>query len=219
MTNGIWKIVTALVCVAVLALGIVLGIMPRLADAGAANENRLAAEATNLQHEATLSFLKQENERIDEISAELKELRKALPEGPEYTKLVTQLGVLAESNGVLLTETTIAGTGALVDSTSLGTPADSSKVVVGIPVSISVLGAYADVVRFIGALQSGERIFQLSTVIVDSSEDAGVEAGSYSTVITGLIFAYTDAAVAPTDPNAAPADPNAVPAEEEQPAP
>lgn len=204
MANGIWKIVTALVCIAVLALGVVLGIMPRLSDAGVANENRLAAEATNAQHEATLAFLKGENERLDEIQLELDELRGALPEGPEYTEFVTQLGELAASNGVTFTETTTGGTGALVEAASLGTPVQGNTVVVGIPATVSVLGDYADIVRFIGALQQGERLFQLSTIIIDSSEDAGVAAGSYTGVITGLIFAFTDAPVAPADPNADP---------------
>jgi Tfp pilus assembly protein PilO len=212
MTNGIWKIATALVCIAVLTLGVLLGIMPRLAEAEDADESRVAAEATNAQHEATLAFLREENERIDEIQSELDELRAALPEGPEYSTFVTQLGQLATSSGVTFTETTTGGSGALVEADSLGTPAQGSTVIVGIPTSITVLGTYPDIVRFIRAVQEGQRLFQLSTIIVNSSEEAGIAAGSYTAAFTGLIFAFTDAPVAP-------ADPNAVPAEGEDPAP
>jgi Tfp pilus assembly protein PilO len=206
MTNGIWKLATALICVAVLALGVVLGIMPRLAEAGLANEQRIAAEGTNLAHEATLVFLKDENERIDEIQEELDLLRGALPDGPEYSAFVKQIAQYAANNNVLLTEASTGGSGSLAEAASLGIPAQGNTVVVGIPISVSVVGAYSDVIAFIGDLQQGARIFQLTTVIVDSNEDAGSVVGEYAASVVGLIFAFTEAPPAPVEPDPAAAE-------------
>jgi Tfp pilus assembly protein PilO len=103
MTNRIWVVATAMVTIAILALGWFLGAAPRLAEAAEATDQRIAATAVNDEQVAAIAALKDEFESIDAIRAELDELRLSLPAEVDLDGFIDQIGAAAAANGVAVT--------------------------------------------------------------------------------------------------------------------
>jgi hypothetical protein len=106
--NRLWIIATAMISIAVLALGWFLGISPQLAQANAADAQRASVEAENQVHEVELQSLKKQFTGIQKLRDELEELRIALPNSPELSTFVAEIVDLKNKYGVSVTSFSMA---------------------------------------------------------------------------------------------------------------
>lgn len=154
-STRIWAFASVFVIAIVLVLGWLLGVSPLLVQAGRSDTMRLDVEAQNLQHEATLVSLRADNERLDEILAELSDLRADIPDGADLDVLSDFISASAAQTGVILASVTYSEPVpiSLAESSS---PAGAEGLFL-VATSISALGTDDQIATFVGLLQSGER--------------------------------------------------------------
>ena len=209
-TNRIWTFGAILVIVAVLAATWFLGISPQFAAAGAAADERTSVETQNTAQEATLAELKKKFDTIDEIKAELDEARLVIPSARDKSRFSKQVDQLATKYGVTVTALTFADPvpytpGASDDpelSVALGMVNPSNFLVIA--VDVRVVGATTNVLNFIQAIQTGQRLFLLHNLQMDE----GVFVGKLpiDVLLTGQTFVLLDAASVPVpEPTETPA--------------
>jgi Tfp pilus assembly protein PilO len=107
-SRRIWIAGCALVMVASVALGWLLGASPLLAAASASGEAREAAQAQNSVYSEELAALKAQFEGLPELEAELAELRNELPPRADQSNHLAQLASSAQRHSVQLTSITSA---------------------------------------------------------------------------------------------------------------
>ena len=107
MNNRLIVFVTALASVAIIALGWFLGVAPRLADAATAEVERQSVAAQNEGLEVQLGQLREDFERIDELRAEVAELRASIPDFADYAGFVSELNGLAASTGAVVSRLSV----------------------------------------------------------------------------------------------------------------
>ncbi|WBM81188.1 hypothetical protein KIV56_08270 [Cryobacterium breve] len=198
--NRIWIIGSIVIVVAVVAMGLLLGIQPQLEAVSTANDDRMAVEASNSGQAAVLAKLKTDFAGIDNLKAELIPLKASVPSGTEMPSFVTQLDALAGSTSVTLSGMTVADAvpyAAPAALASTGTadaaagssdaPARSSaaapltdsqitaKTFASLAVQITVTGSYAHALDFISGLQSGQRLYLVTGITTAPLTDAPVE--------------------------------------------
>lgn len=206
-TNRLWIGGTAIVVVAVLALGWVLGISPKLAEAAAADNTRQSVDAANTISLQELAALKKQFEGIDGIRDDLDELQKSVPVDADMPDFIRQLNSLAGANGVAIKsidpQVATAWTkpaGPLLDGD--GKPLNIAALpdgIVIIPVTIKFEGPTTGVMNFTFALQHGERLFLANAFTAAGTSD---EVDLTKAEITGWVFVLTGSRARPTvDPN------------------
>lgn len=190
-SNRIFALATVLIIGAVLVLGWTLGLSPLLAQAAAADEQRVVVEQTNQAETAKLTQMKAQFDRLDEIEVELAKLRISMPAEVDfdfiYGLLSTyQSGTGATVNSIQTGEALPYGVavGAEVPATT-ETPtvvAPSGFYTVPITITFDQVPA-ATVLAYASAMQNGPRLFLVTSV-------AGDGAGSSS--ITAFMFVMYD---------------------------
>ena len=105
--SRLWTLGAAVVIVAVVLLGYVLGVMPRLTEASAAREARVAVEAQNAAHEAELVELQKKFAGISALRLQAEELRTAVPAEADVDALIGQLDEIAAGSQVTITAITV----------------------------------------------------------------------------------------------------------------
>jgi hypothetical protein len=101
--NRAWYFGAAVAAIAAIVLGWFLGIQPQLAAATASDAQRIAVLADNNQKEAALAELKKQYEGIDDLRAQLEELRESLPADADINGFLLQVAALNKKHGVSLT--------------------------------------------------------------------------------------------------------------------
>ena len=107
MSNRMVAFGAILLSAAIVALGWFLGVSPRLADAAAADGERQDVQSQNEGLEAQLVQLRADYERIDELRAEVGELRASIPDIADYAGFVSELNALSGSTGAAVHRLTI----------------------------------------------------------------------------------------------------------------
>lgn len=97
---------TTVLCLAVLALGFVLGIDPLLKQAAAAESEQQTIAAQNATLELRLADLARTRDELDVHKQNLAELRRAMPVDGDYEAYLDELAKLAQRSGVVLTTAT-----------------------------------------------------------------------------------------------------------------
>jgi Tfp pilus assembly protein PilO len=193
--NRLWIIGTALLVVATVALGWLLGISPQLKEAAKAASDTAAVDAQNVVNNAELERLKKQFAQIDDIRAEVDELNVSVPPTLDITSFLRQIDALATEHGVTVQGVTPTDAATFVPSedeaaAETETPApvppaddpaalaaeavaaatanvaDGQLITVGI--SVVVTGTYDQVLAFTRGLQLGDRLFMASDVTVVS---------------------------------------------------
>jgi Tfp pilus assembly protein PilO len=100
--NRIWVFGAAVVILAIVVLGWMLGISPKLAEADAASGDREAVEQQNDQQEAVLVVLREQFENLDDLKRQLKELQGELPDAPKVESFIEYATGVADSSGVVI---------------------------------------------------------------------------------------------------------------------
>jgi Tfp pilus assembly protein PilO len=199
--NRIWIISGTLVIILVLALGGLLGVKPQLDAASASNSDRESVEMLNLKHAAELAQLKKQAEAIDDLSAQVAELRRSVPASADLDTFMGELAALQAANGVVVTNYTPSDAALFLPSPETEAFVPSSVMndnFVSISVAITVIGARESTLNFVKGLQAGSRLVHVSDVNV-----AAAEGGITTTSVTGLVYVLLDAPY--QDPALAPA--------------
>jgi Tfp pilus assembly protein PilO len=220
--NRIWTFGAAVVILAIIILGWMLGISPKLAEADAASADQAAVEQQNAEQEAVLVVLREQFENIDQLKLKLKDLQGELPDAPQVESFIEYATGVATSAGVVISNIkAIEPVAYGVDPTAIQpvapppaetppaeggdaatTPVTPPPVVVqpaalySIGISIEVQGSPEQVMAFSKLLQDGKRIF-LPTGVTFDSGDQGLLGGT----VTGYLFVLGSAA---TDSSAEP---------------
>ncbi len=138
--NRIWIFVAIVAIVAIVALGWILGVSPKLAEADVAVAQQQDVDAQNATQEAALVTLRKQFTNLKTIKAELTDLQTEIPSAPGLEAFLDALKALAETTGVTLVniaveEATSYG-GAAVDGVAPApapAPAPDGVVVDGVP--------------------------------------------------------------------------------------
>ncbi len=197
--NRLWTIGAVIVMVAVIAGGWVIGIQPQLAAVASANQTRANVEVQNTTNEALLTRLKRDYEGIDGLKNQLVILRTAVPAGAEMPSFVTELNGLASTHGITVKSITVTDAKPYTPATmpSNGTPQTgvttnpkiTSANFVVIPVQFSITGTYARVLDFVHDVQTGPRLFLVSTLSSAGSTHStgGAAAKTASATASGTV--------------------------------
>jgi hypothetical protein len=195
--NRLIAIVLGMLTVGVLALGWLLGVAPKLAEAAASDTERTLVEAQNANSEAELITLADEFERIDELRDELDELAVAIPSEHGLEDFLDELAAAAAASGVTIDSVTTGEAAPPTATTADAGTSTQTDAAVGpdgllsIAVSIGVSGPMSAVLGFSELVQTMPRLTLISTL--SANDEAGTTRGS----LTGALYVIADLSTAP----------------------
>lgn len=210
--DRLW-IIAAIAGMVVVAIGgWFLGISPVLTQAGTANSQASTIAAENSSSLIRLTALKKQFTQIKSLQKNLDGLRGSIPENANAAVFLQELNELSAKYGVDLTSVTVAAasvyqapvvappvsstgsstatptpiptTGTATTTTGVSTTPTASNTLVLVPVSIAATGTFDNVRDFVGAVQSGLRLYLATQVTVA----AGGANGSITATMAGDIF-------------------------------
>ena len=199
-----WAFGAAIVVIAVVALGWVLGISPKLGEVAAGNEALAAVNAENAQHQADLITLQEQFENIDVLREQLDALQAGVPADVGLPDFIRQVNTLAAVSGVTIPKLTTSDAAAFTAPTSIGTMLDAEGNVVQLPAApanlitvnivISITGSWSGILKFSEGLQEGERLFLVTDLGLAPNPGGPTPEGevapppSFKGEITGLAY-------------------------------
>ena len=205
--NRIVNLLIGLGIVVVLLLGWFFGVSPLLDQVNAANAQTDGLRSSNQATEARLAKLKTQYANIGPLQAQLAKLQESIPVDADVSGFLAEINALSAAAGVTLTNLTVNDAATYVAPGSTAVPAvpnpnataavpapgatpapvkpAPSSALVAIPVKVIVSGPYPSVMVFVGALQTGTRLFYATKLtVVASTTDA-----SFTGQIEGNIYA------------------------------
>lgn len=209
-------------------------ISPKRAEAADTREQTVAAQAQNEQLREDIAELKADFAKLPRYEAELAAMRRALPEEDQLNLLIRDIEARSTATNVQLFsikpatpvvyEGVAGGAGTVTPAAAAGNAAAAPApgaaatpvaggVLVQVPVEITVKGQFHNSEAFLRSLQQDVTRDYLVTgleITPIEGDEPGFTAvnGDVQVVITGYVFAFTDAANAQTGavtPAAAPA--------------
>jgi Tfp pilus assembly protein PilO len=213
--DRIWIIGLSGLLVVVGALGWILGISPIVAQASAANDQRAAIATANAASETRIAVLKKQFANIGDLKTQLDKLSDSVPSNADMAVFLREIDAMTTQYQVKLASVTVndaqkyvpiaaaaaapATPGSSATSTPSPSPSDSSASTVSatpapsgpgarlvvVPVKIGVTGSYANVMAFVGGLQSGARLYLMTELSVKTSQVSG----GFAADITGSVYA------------------------------
>jgi hypothetical protein len=183
-TNRIFGLVTVVIVAAVLVLGWILGLSPLLAQAAAADEQRVTVEQTNQAETAKLTEMKAQYDRLDEIELELAKLRISMPAeaDTDFTyRLLAQIQAAsgATVNSIQTGEALPYGvaTGAEVAVAPSEPEVATPSGLYTIPITITFDKVPASqVMSYASQMQNGPRLFLVTSITGDGAGSSTIEA-------------------------------------------
>ena len=214
--NGsrLWTLGAAVLSLAVLGLGYVLGVAPALASAQAAAATTASVEAQNQIQTNVLNDLRAQAETIEDTREELAGLREALPADPQFHALLDQIAASAASAGVIVTSVTSSDATLflLVGSTAPEPAPESDPAapvppaaapsingLVTIPITITIKGSSAGIFTFVDTMRLGDRVFLMSSLALAPLIEGGV-VGFEGSVVGQVYVLETSTASTETEP-------------------
>lgn len=209
ISNRIWVFGALLLSVAIVGLGWLLGISPKLAEIDVAIAERTSVEQQNQAHEAVIAMLKGQFAQIDETQSELDELQLSIPGTSQLGTFFDDTAALVASHGLILDNLTALegaayggsvdpnaptgggavqpGDGTAVDPNAPAAPVDAGLAgrFFTIGIALKVLGTADQVFALTKAMQEDERLLLITDV------DFTVDGGNQSAGITGFLFVVT----------------------------
>ncbi|MFM9919056.1 hypothetical protein [Lacisediminihabitans sp. H27-G8] len=203
-------------------LGWIVGVSPILSQVASADEDRASVTSANDLNATKLVALKKQFENISVTQGELDTLRGSIPATADMPVFLRTIKEYGDAQGITLRSVAVSGVSAYVapvvaaPAATAGTPAatptpspsasapaagtvapsvtpaNPSSGLFVIPIQVSVSGSYDQVMAFAGALQSGPRLFLVTTLTVASV--GGVFTGD----LAGNVYALADPAAAAT---------------------
>ena len=219
--DRLWGLIWVVFVAAVVLLGTLLGIVPKVEEARAASGELTTVEAQNAEHEVALVALRDEFAQLDDLKDDLADLQLGIPLAADIPAFVAQLDAIAATHQVTLDQITISdGTGfvplepvtvaetdapdpeaaaaANTDTASTGAltmgPRLSPENYISVPIIIEASGTSAAVLDFLSGLQHGDRIIAINTFSTDSGGAADTVTVSISAEIYVLVDPFAKAA-------------------------
>lgn len=207
LKTRLWVLGTAIVCGALILIGVVGGLLPQLQAAKSTNDLALNAEDLNMLQQVQLAQLQAAKENSGELSTQLTELRKAIPDTAASSAWVAELHLIERDSGALVSEFAVVAP--LSGDAAAAPPAEGAPAATGpqqIPVTLKIVGdSRKQVAEFVRAVQAGDRFVLVQSVAI--SVEAGDDSEVWTANLAGLMYAHVDPALADAaaDPAAAPA--------------
>jgi len=211
-TTRLWIFGTVTVTIALLLAGWFVGIQPLLAAAATADSDRATIEAQNDAKVITIAQLAKDNENLPALERSYTTLQKSIPTTPSTPDFITGLDTLAGATGVQVKTITVGAATAYtipasavpkpettsddpdaaapstepepVGATAVTSPLVTPENFFGIEVGVDVEGTYADVLAFVKGMQSGSRLFLLTSF----TSTTNAEGGGVTARVGGLIY-------------------------------
>jgi Tfp pilus assembly protein PilO len=207
-------IIAVVIMVAVLALGWIGLIAPQLAAATSSGIQIAAAQAESAAQSQVLAKLKADNANLSTLKKQLADLHTQIPADAQLDLFISQLNAIAQANGITLVGITnavplpYASTPAATAPTTptaptstaapVPTPAPATTPSAATPVAptvatnnlytlavtISVGGTQDQILAFSKALQTGKRLFIITTMSFSGTGNVDPATGT----LTGYIF-------------------------------
>lgn len=204
MNNRIWILGTAVVCIAVIALGVLLGISPKLTEIQSNSASLLQLQGQNAAYQAELAALKQQYEDIDKVRDELEELRRGLPADADYANFIREVEAAAVATGTTVMTYTqgapVVYGATVAEGADTGT-ADapiSGGTLLALPVDMQIFSVGDGALLFLDELRTGDRIFALGNFDLSISI-TGEASGTMSITFSALIYTLVDPNAVPDD--------------------
>lgn len=193
-SNRIWVIGGVLVTIVVLALGGLLGVKPQLDAAANSNDQRASVETLNEQHRRDLASLKEEFKQVDQIAAQVADLRKSVPASSDLDSIVAELAAMQAVYGVTVISYSSSDPATFLASEEIAAavPASvngSNFLTVGL--SIGIAGPRDAMLAFVNGMQTNPRLMLVNSLNVSDEDE---------TVITAVVYVLLDTPL--IDPNA-----------------
>lgn len=177
--NRVISIALGLLTVGLLALGWLVGIAPKLAEAARADGERALVEAQNAALGATLAQLADKYENIDDLRDEIAELQRFIPEGHLVEAWVDRIDAHATSLGLVVDVITVGEPIEVVPSDVVATDSPATgPVLIGIEVSVQVIGGVTELVALADAAQHAERVFVVTGLTFENENATGLISGT-----------------------------------------
>lgn len=205
------RIAATAASVGLVALAWVLGAAPQLDAARLAHADTVTVDAANAALRDRLTVLRAHQERVTTIRADVAAARQHVPATPALPDLVDQITAIAAAHGVEVTsyraEESLAPLSAAVEATPVEiTPATSASLVpsgrlspdnfFAIPVTLSLRGSAVDTLAAIDQIQSGSRLFLVTSARVLAEEPTAVtgsDGGSTeASELRGYVYVLTE---------------------------
>ncbi len=166
-----WYIAAGLSAVLVLVAGWFLLVSPQRATAEETQIQAEGQEATNLVTEQEIASLKAQYKDLPDIEKQTAAIRSKLPTSPSMPSLIRQLSSLAKTSGVILVAVAPQTPVPLTDDpsgaqASLATPGQVNQ----IPLSVQVVGRFANVRLFLSGVERLDRAVLVTGVDVQRSD-------------------------------------------------
>jgi Tfp pilus assembly protein PilO len=202
-STRVWVLGALVLSAALLVLGWVLGVSPRLAEIATVGEQTRSVQQQNKALEVTIERLRTDYRNLDAVAAQLAALRASLPASADYPGFLAELNAIAGRNSATLTAFTpgapvvLGPQGAATPDAApppaegTGSPAAlADGTLVAIPVELSATGAFTDLLHLVGDLQSGRRLFLVGALAFSGT------GSTYTANVTGYIYVGIDSSVA-----------------------
>src|SRR4051794_13968908 len=184
-----WAVLTAVVCLAVLAAGWFLVIKPQRAHAAALRSQAQGVDEQSNQLRAQVAQLKQQQKDLPAQQKVLSQIATRIPDNPALPSLIRQLSAAADGAGVNLVSLApsapviaAAAPAAVTTGTGAsGTAATSHAAVsplASIPITLQVQGTYFNVVQFFSAVEGLSRAMLVTGWGLTPNASAGASGSS-----------------------------------------
>ena len=167
-----WVVSAVFAMVVIVGGGWLIGIAPQLAAVASANQNRASVELANAKNQILLTSLKKDYQNIDTLKKELDSLRAAVPASAEISTFVTALNALANSHQITVKSISVNDAKPYTPVAEVTNLKITAANFIIIPVQFSVAGDYVKVLDFVNDVQTGSRLFFLSTLSITGSTTA-----------------------------------------------
>lgn len=181
-TNRVIALALGLLTAGVLALGWLLGVAPKLAEASRADDERVVVEAQNAAYQTMLADLADQYDNIDDLRAELDELHEFLPDHHGLEDFLDSLDAKAVAAGVVVSLVTMGEPQVAVSNPERAP--GSGPTLVDIPVTVQVEGSLDATLAFVDAAQRADRVFVVTSV--------GFDAATSAATLTGSVYAVAE---------------------------
>jgi Tfp pilus assembly protein PilO len=224
-----WSVLTAVACLAVLAVGWFVLVKPQRTHAASLRSQASQVDQDNQALQAQIAHLRAQAKDLSAQQRKLADIATKVPDSPALPSLIRQLSTAADSAGVNLvslapgqpalaqaapaaatTATAPGTTGAAAPAATTATaaaPAAGGVVLASIPLQIQVQGSYFNLEQFFSAVEAMPRAmevtqFSAAPVVPGTSTTNGptVAPGTLNVTLTASVFMSPNTAVAGITP-------------------
>lgn len=191
ISSRIWIAGTAIVVVAVIALGWFLGIAPQLDAAAKSASETASVEAANATHEQELLALQKQFEEIGSLRKELAAASSSIPSTASLPDFILQVNSIAKKVGVEVTTLNTGEAALFVPPEDAPKDGPASLVqperFILVPITVKAVGSFSDILKFSDGLQSGDRLFFVEKFSA-ARKDAAAPVEGEVAAPTGTVF-------------------------------